>query len=116
MPDSVCSVYQEGTTGILTSVNSPGTAIKIVTENFRTGLVAIRNTGSTNTLSVTITGFANRVPTTAGITDKAATDIAPNTTITYSFTDVTRAFLHVTITPKVASSQSTYVIEYCLGL
>lgn len=29
MPDSVCSIYKEGTTGTLTSVNSPGTATVI---------------------------------------------------------------------------------------
>lgn len=116
MSNPVCSMYVEGTTGTLTSVNSPGTATKINTEGFRTGLIAIRNLGVTNTLSVTITGFANRTPSTAGIEDKAATDIAPNATITYSFTDVTRAFLNVTITPKVGGSQSTYVIEHCLGL
>ena len=115
MSGPICSMYKEGTSGTLTSVASPGTATKITTEGFRTGLVAIRNLGETNTLSVVINGFANRVPSTAGIEDKAATDIAPNATVTYSFTNVTRAFLNVTITPKVAGSQSTYVIEHCLG-
>jgi len=116
MPDSVCSMYEEGTTGTLTSVNSPGTATTIDTRNFRSGLVAIRNLGATNTLQYTITGYANIDPDTGGIADVTIADIAPNTTVTYSFSGVTRAMIIVTVTPKVAGSQSTYVIEHCLGL
>jgi hypothetical protein len=108
-------MYQEGTTGTLTSVNSPGTATKITTEGYRTGLVAIRNLGA-NTISITVTGYANRTPLTAGIEDKALTDIASNATVTYSFSNVTRAYITVTVVPKVAGSQSEYVIEHCLGL
>lgn len=116
MSNPVCSMYEEGTTGTLTSVNSPGTATKITTEGYRTGLIAICNLGGVNTLQYTITRFANRTPSTAGIVDVATADIAPNTTVTHSFSNVTGAFYHVTIVPKVASSQSTYVIEHCLGL
>ena len=115
MSNPVCSMYSEGTTGTLTSVNSPGTATKIVSEGFRTGLIAVRNLGA-NTLQYTITRFANRTPSTAGIVDVATADIAPNATVTHSFSNVTGAFYYVTIVPKVASSQSTYVIEHCLGL
>jgi len=116
MSNPVCSMYEEGTTGTITSVNSPGIATKITTEGFRTGLIAIRNLGVTNTLQYTITRFANRTPSTAGIVDVATADIAPNATVTFSFSNVTGAFFHVTVIPKVASSQSTYVIEHCLGL
>ena len=115
MPDSVCSIYQEGTTGTLTSVNA-GTAITIDTRNFRTGLVAIRNLGGANTLQYKIDGYANVTPSTAGIADVALADIAPNATVTYTFSNVTRAKIIITVTPKVAGSQSTYVAEHCLGL
>jgi len=115
MPDSVCSVYKEGTTGILTSVND-GTATTIDCRNFTSGLIAIRNLGGANTLQYKIDGYANITPTTAGIADVALADIAPNTTVTFSFTATTRASRVITITPKVAASQSNYVIEHCLGL
>lgn len=116
MPDSVCSIYQEGTTGTLLSVASPGTAITIDTRNFRSGLVAIRNLAGVNTLQYTITGYANVTPATAGIADVALADIAPNATVTYTFSNVTRAKIIVTITPKVGGAQSNYVVEHCLGL
>jgi len=109
-------MYEEGTTGTITSVNSPGIATKITTEGYRTGLIAICNLGGVNTLQYTITRFANRTPSTAGIVDVATADIAPNATVTHTFSNVTGAFYHVTIVPKVAGSQSTYVIEHCLGL
>lgn len=118
MPDSVCSIYQEGATAILASVASPGTAYTIDTRNFRSGMVAIRNYGGEDmhTLQYTITGYANTTPTTGGIADVALADIAPNATVTYSFSNVTRAYIVVTITPKVVGDQSQYKIEYCLGL
>lgn len=114
MPDSVCSIYNEGTTGILTSVNA-GTATTIDCRNFTSGLIAIKNTGDTNTLQYKIDGYANYSGAAAGIADVATADIAPGATVTFSF-DVQRAKRVVTITPKVASSQSTYIIEHCLGL
>jgi len=109
-------MYREDTTGTLTSVNSPGTPTEIDMRGFRTGLIAIRNLGSTNTLQYTITGYANYTGLTAGITDVATADIAPNATVTFTFSNVTRAKFIVTITPKVASSQSDYVVEHCMGL
>lgn len=115
MPDSVCSVYKEDATETLTSVNA-GTATTIDCRNFTSGLIAIRNLGGTNTLQYKIDGYANTSGLTAGIADVALTDIAPNTTVTLSFSSTQRAKRIVTITPKVAGSQSTYVIEYCLGL
>jgi len=115
MPDSVCSVYKESATTEATSVNA-GTAITIDTRNFRTGLIAIKNTGSANTLQYKIDGFANYDGDTDGIADKSATDIAPSATVTFSFDGVTRSKRVITITPKVGGSQSTYIVEYCLGL
>jgi hypothetical protein len=109
-------MYVEGTTGTLTSVNSPGTTTKITMEGFRTGLIAIRNLGGVNTLQYTITGYANRNPATAGIADVTIADIAPNATVTFNIGSISRAFFNVVVTPKVAASQSTYVIEWCQGL
>jgi len=116
MPDSVCSIYQEGTTGSLTSVNSPGTATTIDCRNFSSGLIAIRNSGATNTLQYSIASYANVTPSTAGVADVATTDIAPNTTVTYAWSNAPRASRIVTIIPKVGGSQSTYIIEHCLGV
>lgn len=115
MPDSVCSIFKEAATATLTSVNA-GVATTIDTRNFRTGLIAIKNTGDTNTLSYKVDGYANYDGVTGAIADKTATDIAPAATVTFSFDGVTRAKRIVTVTPKVGGSQSTYVIEYCLGL
>lgn len=116
MSNPVCSMFTEATTGTLTSVNSPGTGTTIDTRGFRTGLIAIRNTGGTNTLTYKIDGYANFSGSTAGIADVAAADIAPNTTVTFSFSNVTRAKFIVTVYAKVGGSQSTYVIENCMGL
>lgn len=114
MPESVCSIYKEDAVAEATSVNA-GTEVTIDTRNFRTGLIAIKNTGSANTLQYKIDGFANYDGDTDGIADKAATDIAPSTTVTFSFDGVTRAKRVITVTPKVGGSQSTYIVEYCLG-
>lgn len=115
MPDSICSIYQEGKTGTLTSVNA-GTVTSIDTRNFTTGLIAITNLGVANTLTYTVTSYANYAGATAGIADKTITDIAPSTTVTFAYNDVTRSKRDVNVVPKVAGSQSTYVINYCLGV
>jgi len=115
MPDSVCSIYKENTTGALTSVNA-GTATTIDCRNFTSGLIAIKNTGETNTLQYKIDGYSNYSGVAGAIADAALADIAPGATVTLAFSSVPRAKRVITITPKVASSQSTYVIEHCLGL
>lgn len=114
MPDSVCSIYKENTTGSLTSVNA-GTATTIDCRNFSSGLIAIKNTGLANTLQYKIDGYANYSGAAAGIADVSLADIAPGATVTYSFT-AQRAKRVITVTPKVGGSQSTYIVEYCLGL
>jgi hypothetical protein len=114
MPDSICSVCKEVATDTLTTIDA-GVVTTIDSRNFRTGLIAIRNLGA-NTISYKIDGYANTTGLTAGIADKATTDILSNATATYSFTSETRAKRLITVVPKVAGSQSTYVIEYCLGL
>lgn len=115
MPDSVCSMFKEAKTGELVTVNA-GVTTEIDTRNFRTGLIAIRNVGA-NTISYKIDGYSWTADGfTAGIEDKAATDILSNATATFTFDGVTRARRVITVTPKVAGSQSEYHIEYCLGL
>lgn len=116
MPDSVCSMFKEEKVGSLTSTDA-GVATTIDTRNFRTGLIAIRNMGSTNTVTYKIDGYAwTSDGHTAGIADKTATDIAPNATATFSFDGVTRAKRIITVTSKVGGAHSAYEIEYCLGL
>lgn len=115
MPDSVCSIYKEEAVVETTSTNA-GVTTTVDSRNFRTGLIAIKNTGDTNTLSYKVDGYANYDGDTGAIADKTATDIAPGATATFSFDGVTRAKRIVTVTPKVASSQSTFIVEYCLGL
>jgi hypothetical protein len=109
-------MYMEGTTGALTSVASPGTATTIDTRGFRTGLIAIKNTGVTNTLQYKIDGYANYSGVAGPIADVTIADIAPEATVTFPFVNVTRGKFVVTITPKVVGDQSTYVIEHCMGL
>jgi len=115
MSNPVCSMYVEGTTGTLTSVNSPGTATTIDTRGFRTGLIAIKNTQS-NTLTYKIEGYANYGGVCGPIADVAAADIAGGATVTFPFVNVTRSKFVVTVYAKVGGSQATYVIEHCLGL
>jgi len=114
MPDSICSVCKESATETLTTVNA-GVTTTIDTRNFRSGLIAIRNLG-TNTISYKIDGYANTSGVTAAIADVASTDILSNATSTFEFSEKSRAKRIITVTPKVNGSQSTYVIEYCLGL
>lgn len=110
----ICSVYKEDKTLTLTSIDT-GVTETLDCRGFRTGLIAIKNLGSTNTLSYKIDGYAVYDGQTASIADKVATDIAPGATVTFSFDGVTRSRRVITVTPKVAGAQSTYVIEYCLG-
>jgi hypothetical protein len=111
----ICSVYKEEKTSVLTSIDA-GIIETLDCRGFRTGLIAIKNTGVTNTLSYKVDGYAVYDGVTAGIADKTATDIAPGATVTFSFDGITRSRRVITVTPKVTGSQSTYVIEYCLGL
>lgn len=115
MPDSVCSVYQEAEIAEQTSTDA-GVATTIDCRNFRTGLIAIKNTGATNTVTYKVDGYAVYDGVTGAIADKTATDIAPAATATFSFDGVTRAKRTITVTSKVGAAHSTYIIEYCLGL
>ena len=111
----ICSVYKEKKTSVLTSIDV-GITETLDCRGFRTGLIAIKNTGLTNTLSYKVDGYAVYDGETDGIVDKTATDIAPGATVTFSFDGITRSRRVVIVTPKVSGSQSTYVVEYCLGL